>query len=271
MDSLFITLGISRGDATYSMILAGALALAVVVAFIAPFFPSPYGRFASSRFGLSLDPRLGWFLMELPSTVVFLLVYFWGPRRFEPVPLVFLVVWLIHYGNRGFFFPLSIRVPRGATGSFSLLVIGFGWLVTSLHGYLNAAYFSRFGQQYTLDWLTDPRFLVGAVLYYVSLALNIHSDAIVRNLRTREEVESGAKIYRIPRGGLFRWVSSPSYLTELTAWAGFTVMTWSPAGVFIFAISAANLIPRAISTHKWYQEKFPDYPPERKALIPYVW
>lgn len=271
MDAHFSLSDLSTGDATYNTVLAGALALAVVVAFIAPFFPSPYGRFASSRFGLSLDPRLGWFLMELPATVVFLLVYFTGPRRFEPVPLVFLLVWLIHYGNRGFFFPLSIRAPRGATGSFSLLVIGSGWLVTSMHGYLNAAYFSRFGQHYTIDWLTDPRFLVGAFVYYVSLALNIRSDAIVRNLRSREEIASGTKVYRIPQGGLFRWVSSPAYLTELTGWAGFTLMTWSLAGVFIFAISAANLIPRAISTQKWYRERFPDYPPDRKALIPYVW
>ena len=82
---------------------------------------------------------------------------------------------------------------------------------------------------------------------------------------------AGTKEYRIPRGGLFRWVSSPSYLTELGAWAGFALCTWSLAGVFIFLISAANLVPRAFATHRWYRERFPDYPPERKALIPYVW
>ena len=36
----------------------------------------------------------------------------------------------------------------------------------------------------------------------------------------------------------------------------------------IHPISAANLIPRAITTQRWYREKFPDYPKERKALIP---
>jgi 3-oxo-5-alpha-steroid 4-dehydrogenase 1 len=33
----------------------------------------------------------------------------------------------------------------------------------------------------------------------------------------------------------------------------------------------ANLIPRAISTHRWYHEKFPDYPADRRVLIPGVW
>ncbi len=40
-------------------------------------------------------------------------------------------------------------------------------------------------------------------------------------------------------------------------------MGWSFA-----AWTAANLVPRAIAHHRWYRQRFPDYPPERKALIP---
>ena len=94
--------------------------------------------------------------------------------------------------------------------------------------------------------------------------------AIVRGLRSRNEVAMGERVYRIPRGGLFRFVSSPAYLTELTAWAGLALCTWSLAGVFIFLVSAANLVPRALSTHRWYRERFPEYPRERTALIPYL-
>lgn len=259
------------GDPTYDLVLALALAFAAVIAVAAPLVPSPYGRFASARFGLALDPRLGWFLMELPATVTFLWFYLHGPHRFHPVPLLFLCIWLVHYGNRGFFFPLSIRTPRGARASFSLLVIAMGWIVTSLHGYLNATYFASLGPRYDLAWLVDPRFLGGLALYAASLALNIHSDAIVRRLRTRAEIDAGEKVYRIPCGGLFRYVSSPSYLTELTAWAGFALAAWSLAGVFILAVSAANLVPRAISIHAWYRSRFPDYPRDRKVLIPFVW
>lgn len=258
------------GDPTYDTILAAALAFAALVAVTAPFVPTPYGRFASERYGVALDPRLGWFLMELPATLTFLWFFFRGPNHAEVVPLVFLGIWAVHYGNRGFFFPWSIRSPRGARASFSLMVIVTGWIVTSLHGYLHAAFFSEHGTHYDIGWLDDWRFRLGLAIYASSLALNIHSDAIVRNLRTREEVESGQKVYRIPRGGLFRWVSSPAYLTELTAWAGLALCTWSLAGVFILAVSAANLVPRAFATHRWYLQRFPDYPRRRRALIPYL-
>src|SRR5205085_741135 len=126
------------GDPTYDTLLAGALIFAAFVFAVSWFLPSPYGRFASARFGLSLDPRLGWFLMELPATLSFLWFYWHGPRRLDPVPLLFLAMWLVHYGNRGFYFPLHMRVARGDKSSFSFVVIGVGWVVTSLHGYFHA-------------------------------------------------------------------------------------------------------------------------------------
>lgn len=65
-------------------------------------------------------------------------------------------------------------------------------------------------------------------------------------------------------------MTSPQYLGELVAWVGFAMITWSLAGVFILAISAANLVPRALATHRWYQERFPNYPRGRKALVPFL-
>jgi hypothetical protein len=32
--------------------------------------------------------------------------------------------------------------------------------------------------------------------------------------------------------------------------------------------TSANLVPRAIAHHRWYRETFPEYPPERKAVLP---
>ena len=259
------------GDPTYDGVLTGAFVLVGLVILGGLVVQSPYGRFASEKFGFNFSPRMGWFLMELPATLSFLLFFVTGDRPFELVPLVFLAMWLIHYGNRGFAFPYLMRVPRGAKGSFSLTVVSMGWIVTSLHGYLNAAFITTHGTHFGREWLTDPRFLIGLAIYYSGYAMNLHSDHIVRNLRTREEVVSGEKVYRIPYGGLFRYVSSPSYLTELWAWIGFAICTWSLGAVFVLLISCANLIPRAFATHKWYLEKFPDeYPRDRKVLVPFV-
>lgn len=261
----------ATSDPTFDLPLTVAFAIVLVTAISSPFVASPYGRFASQRWGPALDPRLGWMLMELPATVVFLVTYFRGPNRFEPFPLFVLFLWCCHYLNRGFVMPALMRVPKGEKASFGMLVVSVGWVVTSLHGYLNASWVTRFHPEPGASWFLDPRFLVGVALYYGGLAFNLHADHVLRTLRTKEEVARGERHYRLPKGGLFTYVTNASYFAELVFWVGFAVMTWSPAGVFIFAISAANLVPRAVATHRWYREKFADYPASRRILVPFVW
>lgn len=257
------------GNTSYDTVLTIAFALAALVIISGPFQRNPYGRFASTTLGLNLNPKLGWWLMEIPATVVFAIFYLTGPQRFEPTPLVLAAIWVLHYGNRGWFFPLSIRQVPGKRGSFNISVLAAGMAVTSLHGYLNGAFFSHdYKHQYGTEWLTDPRFLVGLIVYLGGFTLLVSSESIVRNLRDKND--PGATEYKIPYGGGFRFVTSPAYLGELIAWAGFALLTWSLAGVVIFLITAGNLVPRALATHRWYREKFPDYPTERKALIPGV-
>ena len=107
-------------------------------------------------------------------------------------------------------------------------------------------------------------------LYYMGFLINVHSDRIIRNLRTKEEVATGEKVYRIPKGGLFSLITCPSYFSELLGWIGFAIASWSLGSLFVLLISAANLIPRAFATHRWYQQKFDAYPENRKVLIPFV-
>lgn len=71
-------------------------------------------------------------------------------------------------------------------------------------------------------------------------------------------------------GGAFRYVSCPNYLGELLEWFGWALATWSLGGLAFFTYTAANLVPRALSHHRWYRERFADYPAGRKAVIPGV-
>ncbi|MFK0569876.1 hypothetical protein [Endozoicomonas sp.] len=32
----------------------------------------------------------------------------------------------------------------------------------------------------------------------------------------------------------------------------------------------ADLVPRALATHRWYKKQFEDYPQNRKVLIPFL-
>ncbi|OLT87764.1 3-oxo-5-alpha-steroid 4-dehydrogenase [Mycobacterium syngnathidarum] len=268
------------GNTIYDTVLTAAFAFAAFVIIGGFFAQSSYGRFSSTKLGLNLNPKLGWWLMEIPATVVFLISYLAGPHRFEPTSLVLAGIWMLHYANRGWFFPLAIRQAPGKRGTFNISVIVMGMLVTSMHGYLNGTLFSHdFFGQYTTAWLTDPRFLVGLVIYLCGFALLVNSESIVRNLRDKGgpgasasglRASGSSTEYRIPFGGGFRFVTSPAYLGEIVAWSGFALLTWALPGVAILLITAGNLIPRALGTHSWYQDKFPDYPTDRKALIPYV-
>ena len=257
------------GDPVFDTILALALLMPPVAVLVLRFLDAPYGRFGDSLPFFKLNARAGWFLMELPATLVFWPVFLTGPRAVELVPAIVASIWAVHYLNRGFLFPWLMRVPK-ASRSFSIVVLLTGMLVTSLHGYLNGWFLSRHGLHLAPDWLGDPRFAIGLALYILGLGLNVHSDTVLRRLRTPDEVARGAKVYRIPRGGGFTFVTNPQYLGELVIWLGFATLTWSLPGLFILMISLANLVPRAIATHRWYHQKFPDYPSNRKILIPFV-
>jgi len=92
-----------------------------------------------------------------------------------------------------------------------------------------------------------------------------HADAILVRLR-----EPGGSRYRVPEGGLYRWVSCPNYLGEIVEWLGWAVATWSLPGLAFAVFTMANLVPRAMANHRWYRQEFPDYPETRRALIPGV-
>jgi 3-oxo-5-alpha-steroid 4-dehydrogenase 1 len=53
-------------------------------------------------------------------------------------------------------------------------------------------------------------------------------------------------------------------------WGGWALACWNLGALAFFVWTIANLAPRAIKTHRWYRDQFPDYPQERKALLPFV-
>ena len=196
-----------------------------------------------------------------PSGSGFLGFYSMGQFRAETVPLIFLFLWQTHYIYRAYVFPFKTR----HSGKYMpVLVMLLAIIFNSLNAYINARWISHFGQ-YSMEWLTDPRFIIGVAVFFAGMYINRQSDNILINLR--KPGESG---HKIPKGGLYRFVSCPNYLGELMEWLGWAIATWSLAGLAFAIYTAANLAPRAVTNHKWYQEKFPDYPEKRRALIPFV-
>ncbi len=83
--------------------------------------------------------------------------------------------------------------------------------------------------------------------------------------RPRSPGETG---YRIPRGFLFEKISCPNYLGEVVEWTGWALAAWSLPGLSFAVWTAANLLPRALTHHRRYRKTFPDYPADRKAIVP---
>jgi hypothetical protein len=247
---------------TFYTFLWGWAILGLAVFILLLFVKAPYGRHSRKDWGPNIPNRLGWLLMEFVSLLVFVLCFLFGPNKIQPITWIFFALYTSHYVNRSLIWPWRIRT----SGKSMPLVIALMALCFNLiNGFLNGYYFSAFAREYTLEWLTDACFITGAILYGGGSFLNWWSDQILLRLR-----KGGKKGYFIPQGGLFRWVSCPNFMGEILQWTGFAVMTWSPAALVFALWTFYNLIPRALSHHKWYRETFEDYPSERKAIIPFL-
>jgi 3-oxo-5-alpha-steroid 4-dehydrogenase 1 len=243
------------------MILVGAeFVLAVATAVGLRFITAPYGRHGRGGWGPTVPARVGWVVMESPSCLWFLIVFLLGGHRAELVPLVLLGLWLVHYGQRTFVYPFLMRPG----GRMPVAVMATAIAFNVLNAYINARWISAVGT-YPTSWLHDPRFLGGLALFMAGYVVNLAADRDLRRLR-----RPGETGYRIPYGGLYRWVSCPNYLGEIVEWCGWALATWSPAGLAFAVYTTANLAPRALQNHRWYRERFPDYPPHRRALVPYL-
>jgi protein-S-isoprenylcysteine O-methyltransferase Ste14 len=222
---------------------------------------APYGRHAREGWGPKVSSRTGWILMEAPAALVIAL-FFWLAPPVGRLPWLFLGLWELHYLNRAFVFPFRMR---GGHKPMPLVVALMGVAFNAGNGYLNGRGLTVFQPAWGERWTSDPRFVVGVALFFAGFAINLHADQVLFNLR-----KPGETGYKIPRGGLYRFVSCPNYLGEILEWSGFAVATWTPGAAAFAVWTAANLIPRAITHHRWYRSTFPDYPAARRAILPFL-
>lgn len=237
------------------------LAAAIFIALF--FFTAPYGRHIRGGWGLTIGNKLAWVIMEAPAPLVFAVCLALGNRPITPVLFIFLCLWEAHYVHRAFIYPLGM-VGRAKQMPAAIMISGI--FFNTVNAYINGRYIYTFSGGYANDWLVDPRFIFGLVLFIAGFVVNRRADQILRTLRGPDE--SG---YRIPYGNLYRWISCPNYCGEIIIWVGWAVATWSLPGLAFAVWTVANLVPRARSHHAWYRDHFPGYPPERKVLVPVVW
>ena len=251
---------------TFHIFLIVMAALAVIV-FISLFFvDAGYGKFYQPKWGPSVNNRLGWVLMEAPVFIAMLLLWWYSDRRADTVRVVFLLLFELHYFNRSFIFPLQIR----GRSRMPLSIILMGVIFNTLNAFMQGGWIFYFSpaDYYSPDWLTSLPFLIGTVVFLFGMAVNIQSDSIIRHLR-----QPGDTAHYLPKGGMFRYVTSANYFGEFVEWAGFAILTWSWSGAVFALWTFANLAPRAARIYDMYSREFPDELDTRKTkrMIPFIY
>jgi 3-oxo-5-alpha-steroid 4-dehydrogenase 1 len=245
----------------YTIAIFTILIAAPVVFTVLLFFTAPYGRHFRTGWGPTVTARTGWILMEAPSLLIIAIVVFSSGTRVGPLRLLLLGLWEVHYLYRACVFPFLLR---GSTRRFPIAVILFAWIFNGLNAYANGVFLAGAAPR-----AEGPagriRVAVGVALFVAGFATHVRADSTLRRLR-----KPGEDGYAIPRGWLFEYVASPNYLGEIMEWCGWALATWSLPGLAFALFTAANLVPRAFAHRRWYASTFPDYPPNRKNVIPFI-
>eukprot|EP01113_Clastostelium_recurvatum_P042955 TRINITY_DN7028_c0_g1_i2.p1 TRINITY_DN7028_c0_g1~~TRINITY_DN7028_c0_g1_i2.p1 ORF type:complete len:266 (+),score=42.89 TRINITY_DN7028_c0_g1_i2:26-823(+) len=239
---------------------AGVAALAFIALFV---IKAPYGRYMESS-SFTISPSLGWFIMESPTLFLMPYLYYIGDPVLTSAPLqrILLVLFLVHYVNRTVLQPL-FHPNKNAVTPMHILVVALAFIFQLGNTYFIGRGLFTFGN--TASDVNSPFFFIGVTLFVIGMVINLWADRHLRWLRN----QPGDR-YKLPRGGLFDYISCPNYFGETVEWCGYALAAGS-TGAWLFELwTVANLLPRAISHHKFYRQKFKGYPPNRKAMIPFL-
>ena len=243
----------------YDWFLIGMTITAVIVFICLFFVDAGYGKFYTKRWGPTVNNKLGWVLMEAPVFILMLVFYIFWADKGNVVLFVFLCLFELHYFQRSFIFPFMLK----GNSRMPLAIALMGMTFNSLNALMQGGWLFQPEQMqggwfftlptYDTSWFTSPQFIIGTVIFFAGMAININSDHVIRHLR-----KPGDTNHYLPQKGLYRYVTSANYFGEFIEWCGFAILTWSLSGA-VFAIwTFANLGPRAHRIYRRYQQEFGD-------------
>lgn len=116
-----------------------------------------------------------------------------------------------------------------------------------------------------------PRLALWIGVFIYAWRYQFQSNLILANLRKDRTGQVTNQKHSIPRGGYFEQVSSPHMFFEIVMYAAlFAIIGRNTSALYVFAWVLSNQTMNAWLTHQWYRENFADYPPQRRAVFPYL-
>ena len=243
------------------------MTIIAVIVFVALYFVTAgYGVFYNKKWGFAIPNKIGWILMESPVFIAMILLCVLSERDTNLVCLIFLILFEIHYFQRSFIFPFLIR----GKSVMPLSVILMGMVFNTLNALMQSGWIFYVSpvNMYEISWLTTPQFIIGTIIFFTGMIVNIHSDHIIRHLR-----KPGDTNHYLPKKGMFRYVTSANYFGEFVEWLGFAILTWSLSGAVFALWTFANLAPRAAKIYDNYKKEFGDELDTKKVkrIIPFIY
>lgn len=243
------------------------MAVLGLIVFISLYFVTAgYGKFATKKWGPAVNNKVGWVIMESPVFLFMLILWLLSPNKGNTVTTLFFLFFELHYFQRSFIFPLLLK----GKSTMPLSIITMGIIFNTINALMQGGwlfYLAPTGT-YTTEWLTTPQFIIGTIIFFAGMIININSDSVIRHLR-----KPGDTKHYLPQKGMYKYVTSANYFGEIVEWTGFAILTWSLSGVIFAWWTFANLVPRAASIYKRYVEEFGPQVKEKrlKRIFPFIY
>lgn len=169
---------------------------------------------------------------------------------------------LAHYVHRAFLFPLALRPSSRTPAIVSILAFMF----TTLNALLQVSMWLQHQHWHRVD---AGQFWVGMTVWVFGACTNVHADYHLIQLKRTAPSTPNTR-FRIPYRGIFNYVSGGSYLAEIIEWLGYCIAANHIAALAFLCFVICNIGPRAFHYHHMYLQLYPEYPKQRKALIPWL-
>ena len=253
-------------ESVFNGLIYAMLAMAAVVFISLYFVTAGYGQFRTKQWGCSINNKVAWVLMEIPVFLVMLAIWLASPLKWHLPQLVLFGLFELHYFQRSLVFPFLLKGQSQMPVAIMLMGVAFN-LINGLIQGGGLYWFPNPDFQEGAAYLPRWNAILGILLFIVGMAINLHSDHVIRHLR-----KPGDTKHYLPEKGMYRYVTSANYLGEIMEWTGFAIAAGTLAA-WVFPIwTAANLVPRAHAIYNRYKAEFGEEAlAEKKRIIPFIY
>ncbi|CAB3405229.1 unnamed protein product [Caenorhabditis bovis] len=225
-----------------------------------------------------LGPQIAWktvFLAEYAGPLLVYPIFYLRPSfiyggdaskaAVHPAIFYALIAWTFHYAKRLFETQFVHRFGNSTMPLFNLFKnCSYYWGFAAF-----VAYFVNH-PQFTPPLFGDLQVYLGLIGFVIAEFGNLSIHILLRNLRP-----AGTRERRIPKPDgnplslLFNYVSCPNYTYEVLSWICFSIMVQSFPALLFTAAGFFQMMIWAKGKHRNYLKEFPDYPKQRKAIVPF--